>query len=25
MHGVVSLEDGSVLIDAFSPKRADFL
>ncbi|ACZ76822.1 MULTISPECIES: cupin domain-containing protein [Dickeya] len=25
MHGVVSLEEGSVLIDTFSPKRADFL
>ncbi|ACS85820.1 cupin domain-containing protein [Musicola paradisiaca] len=25
IHGVVSLEDGSVLIDTFSPKRADFL
>lgn len=25
MHGVVSLEDNSVLIDTFSPKRADFL
>lgn len=25
MHGVISLEEGSVLIDTFSPKRADFL
>ncbi len=25
MHGVVALEQGSVLIDTFSPKRADFL
>ncbi|WP_291969008.1 cupin domain-containing protein [Candidatus Symbiopectobacterium sp.] len=25
MHGVVSLEDGSILIDTFNPKRADFL
>lgn len=25
MHGVVSLEQDSVLIDTFSPKRADFL
>ncbi|GBU09994.1 pectin degradation protein kdgF [Gammaproteobacteria bacterium] len=25
MHGVVSLEDGSVLIDMFSPMREDFL
>lgn len=24
-HGVVSLEDNSVLIDTFSPKRGDFL
>ncbi len=25
LHGVVALEDGSVLIDVFTPKRADFL
>lgn len=25
MHGAVALEDGSMLIDTFSPKRADFL
>lgn len=25
MHGVVALEDNSVLIDTFSPKRDDFL
>ncbi|MBJ7220677.1 MULTISPECIES: cupin domain-containing protein [unclassified Brenneria] len=25
MHGVVALEDGSILIDTFSPKRDDFL
>lgn len=25
MHGVVALEQDSVLIDTFSPKRADFL
>ena len=25
VHGAVSLEDGSVLIDVFSPKRAEFL
>lgn len=24
-HGVIALEDGSVLVDAFSPKRDDFL
>jgi len=25
MHGVVALEDNSMLIDSFSPKRDDFL
>ena len=25
MHGVVALENGSVLVDMFSPMRADFL
>jgi len=25
MHGAVSLEEGSMLVDVFSPKRADFL
>lgn len=25
MHGVVALEEDSVLIDAFTPQRADFL
>jgi quercetin dioxygenase-like cupin family protein len=25
MHGAVALEEGSMLIDMFSPKRADFL
>lgn len=25
MHGVVALEDNSVLIDSFTPKRDDFL
>lgn len=25
MHGVVALEDNSILIDTFSPKRDDFL
>lgn len=25
MHGAVALEEGSVLIDVFTPKRADFL
>ncbi len=25
LHGVVALEDNSVLIDTFTPKRADFL
>ncbi len=24
-HGVVALEDGSVILDIFTPKRADFL
>jgi len=25
LHGVVALEDDSVIIDAFTPPRADFL
>ncbi len=25
VHGAVALEEGSILLDAFSPKRADFL
>lgn len=25
MHGAVALEDNSILIDSFSPKRVDFL
>ena len=25
MHGAVALEEGSLLVDVFSPKRADFL
>lgn len=25
MHGAVALEDGSVIIDVFTPKREDFI